>query len=127
MKKLIPILVLTVALANPLQAQDAETEQGFSLMEEGARMIMRGLMAEMTPAIDGLRGTIEESGPVVGEFLREMGPGLAAFLNRVDDVRHYQLPEFLPNGDIILRRKPDAPIWVPDDLGPEADEGEIEL
>jgi hypothetical protein len=59
---------------------------------------------------------------VVGDFVREMGPGLAAFLNSVDDVRHYELPEFLPNGDIILRRKPDAPVWSPD-----PDSGEIEL
>ncbi len=126
MKKIIATLALTTALALPAQAQDADTEQGFSLMEEGARMIMRGLMSEMSPAIDGLRGSVEEMGPVVGDFLREMGPGLAGFLNRVDDVRHYSLPEFLPNGDIILRRKPDAPLWTPEPEA-ETDSTEIEL
>ncbi len=87
-------------------------------------MIMRGLMEEMSPTIDSLRDTLEDMGPVVGDFLREMGPGLATFLNRVDDVRHYELPDFLPNGDIILRRKPDAPLFVPDT---ETEGGEIEL
>ncbi|WP_322893794.1 MULTISPECIES: AAA+ family ATPase [unclassified Yoonia] len=122
MKNLVAILVLSTSLASPIVAQEAETDQGFSLMEEGARMIMRGLMAEMEPAIDSLRDTVEEMGPAMGEFLREMGPSFAAFLNRIDDIRHYSPPEFLPNGDIILRRKPDAPIWTPD---PES--GEVEL
>jgi hypothetical protein len=61
----IPFLIaVTTALAGPAIAQDtdADTEQGFSLMEQGARMIMRGLMSEMAPAIDGLRGSLEEMG-----------------------------------------------------------------
>lgn len=34
----------------------------------------------------------------------------------VDDPRHYELPEVLPNGDIIIRRRRDAP---PFDARPE--------
>ncbi|WP_322891426.1 MULTISPECIES: AAA+ family ATPase [unclassified Yoonia] len=119
-------LVLTVLLAGPAPAQSADDAPsgGFNLVEEGARMIMRGLIEEMSPTIDSLRDTLEEMGPVVGDFLREMGPGLATFLNRVDDVRHYELPEFLPNGDIIMRRKPTAPLFMPDTA---TDGGEIEL
>lgn len=119
-------LALTVLMAGPVPAQTADDtpSDGFNLVEEGARMIMRGLMEEMSPTIDSLRDTLEDMGPVVGDFLREMGPGLATFLNRVDDVRHYELPDFLPNGDIILRRKPDAPLFVPDT---ETEGGEIEL
>lgn len=119
-------LVLSVLMAGPAPSQTGEDtpSDGFNLVEEGARMIMRGLMEEMSPTIDSLRDTLEEMGPVVGDFLREMGPGLATFLNRVDDVRHYELPEFLPNGDIILRRKPDAPLFMPDTA---TDGGEIEL
>jgi hypothetical protein len=126
MKKTATTLVLTAMMAGPLPAQvvDDTPSDGFNLVEEGARMIMRGLMEEMSPTIDTLQDTLEEMGPVVGDFLREMGPGLATFLNRVDDVRHYGLPEFLPNGDIILRRKPDAPVFVPD---LDTESGDIEL
>jgi hypothetical protein len=39
----------------------------------------------------------------------------------VDDMTNYELPEMLENGDIIIRRKPDAPV-----VEPPADQG-IEL
>lgn len=85
-------------------------------------MLMRGLMAEVAPTLDDLRGSLEQIGPELGEFIAAMGPALADFLSQVDDFIHYDTPEFLPNGDIIMRRKPDAPPWVP-----ETDNGEIEL
>jgi len=91
-------------------------------MEEGAKMLMRGLMSEMEPAISDLRGSLVEMAPVIGEFAREMGPALADLLEQVDDFRNYEAPEFMPNGDIILRRKPDAPTWMPD-----GETGEVEL
>ena len=90
-------------------------------MEEGARMIMRGLMTEMEPALDEMREAMEEIGPAFAEFASSIGPALAELLERVDDIRNYEAPEFLPNGDIIIRRKPDAPEWLPDEAG------EIEL
>jgi hypothetical protein len=31
----------------------------------------------------------------------------------VDDMTNYELPEMLENGDIIIRRKPDAPVVEP--------------
>lgn len=122
------IAVLTIALGltvTPVLAQDdasPEVDEGFSLMEEGARMLMRGLMAEMEPAMDDLRDTFEQMGPAFAEFAQSVGPAFAELLNQVDDLRNYAAPEFMPNGDIIIRRKPDAPIWEPD---PET--GEIEL
>lgn len=121
------IVALTLALGlsvTPAIAQDNDTEitDGFNLMEEGARMLMRGLMSEVEPAITGLRDTLEEMAPELGEFIVTMGPALTDLLNQVDDFSNYELPEFLPNGDIIIRRRPDAPIWVP-----ENDTGEIEL
>lgn len=122
------IAALTIALGltvAPVMAQEqieSETEDGFSLMEEGARMLMRGLMTEMEPAITELRDSFEEMGPAFAEFARSIGPAFAELLNEVDDLRNYQAPEFMPNGDIIIRRKPDAPIWEPD-----PDTGEVEL
>ncbi|MDX8353719.1 AAA+ family ATPase [Cognatiyoonia sp. IB215182] len=120
------IVALTFALGlsvMPAAAQDdTEITDGFNLMEEGARMLMRGLMSEVEPAITGLRDSLEEMAPELGEFVVTMGPALTDLLNQVDDFSNYEVPEFLPNGDIIIRRRPDAPIWVP-----ENDTGEIEL
>ncbi|WP_296425485.1 AAA+ family ATPase [Yoonia sp.] len=124
MKQFAPLTLAFALLVTPAAAQDSDTEveDGFGLIEEGAKMLMRGLMSEMAPAISDLRNSLEDKGPIIGEFVHEMGPALTDLLAQVDDLRHYQAPEFLPNGDIILRRKPDAPIWVPQDK-PE----EIEL
>lgn len=114
-------LALTVA-ASPALSQDEDS--GTSLMEEGAKLFFRGLMDEMEPAIRGLEGMAEELEPALRQFAREMGPGLRDLLEKVEDWSHYEPPEVLPNGDIILRRKPDAP--APDTLdAPEA--GEIDI
>lgn len=54
--------------------------QGFSLLEEGARLMLRGLMAELEPMLSDLEGALS-------------------------DLSAYHAPEVLPNGDILLRRK----------------------
>lgn len=125
MRYVIATAIAACMTFSPVQAQtapDAEDEDGFSLVEEGARMIMRGLMAEVEPSIDELRQTMEEIGPAFAEFAQSVGPAFAELLNQVDDLSNYAAPEFLPNGDIIMRRKPDAPLWEPDEQT-----GEIEL
>lgn len=92
---------------------DESTDDGFSLMEEGAQMLLRGLMQEMEPAIDDLQTMMEDFGPAMQQFTRELGPVLGEILERVDDIKNYDAPEILPNGDIIIRRKPDAPVFEP--------------
>ncbi|WP_333713576.1 AAA+ family ATPase [Yoonia sp.] len=121
MKHLVLVPLLVCLSAQPALAQDPQ-DDGFSLMEEGARLFMRGIMSEMEPAINEMRKTVEELGPAFAEFAQAIGPAFAELLDTVDDIRHYAAPEILPNGDIIIRRKPDAPLWVPD-----PDTGEIEL
>ena len=120
------ILTMVIGLAaQPIAAQEAEApkdEDGFSLMEEGARLFMRGIMSEMEPALDEMRESMDELGPAFAEFAQAVGPAFAKLLDTVDDIRHYEAPEILPNGDIIIRRSPDAPAWDPDQ-----DKGEIEL
>lgn len=125
MKHLIAALCALCLASLPAAAQDdaaPEIDEGFSLMEEGARMLLRGLLTEVEPAIEDLREGLEEMGPAFAEFAQAFGPALADLLNKVDDFRNYEAPEFLPNGDIIIRRAPDAPVWQP-----EPDTGEIEL
>lgn len=106
--------------ALPLHAQEAEGDDGFSLMEEGAKLFFRGIMQEMEPTMDELRGFADEMQPALRDFVDEMGPALADILGKVDDLNAYHPPEMLPNGDIILRRK------SPKEQTEEP-EGEVEL
>ncbi|PUB18678.1 AAA+ family ATPase [Yoonia sediminilitoris] len=122
MKPLYVAMSLLYLSAPAAHAQDADVEEGFSLIEEGAKMLMRGLISEMEPAMSELRGQLEEIGPEITEFVQQMGPAFSEFLSRVDDFRYYEAPEILPNGDIIMRRKPAAPDWTPDETP-----GDIEL
>lgn len=132
MKQSFPIaaivaLLLTVA---PLHAQDEappdaptdeSTDEGLSLMERGARMFLDGMRSEMEPALRDLGDMLATMGPAMQEFLQEMGPAMADLLGRIDDLSVYEAPELLPNGDIIIRRKPDAgPLPPPQD-------GEIDI
>ena len=127
MKKiLITAFALSLA-AVPVTAQDAtddEMSDGINLMEEGAKLLLRGLLNEMDPAIEDLRNLTEEIGPQFRLFAEEMGPAFAELMAQVDDLRNYEAPEMLPNGDIIIRRRADAPEFVPE---VEDDTGEVEL
>ena len=73
------VIMLSLCLAAPAFAQD-EQPGGRDLMGEALRLFMKGLMAELEPALDDL-----------GDLL--------------DNLDAYHPPEVLPNGDIIIRRK----------------------
>jgi len=117
--RVLPVL-LCLSLATPALAQ--EEEDGLSLMERGAQMLMEGLMREMEPALEDLQGMAEEFGPALRDFTAQMGPALRNLLEEVQDWSVYHPPEMLENGDIIIRRK------TPEELeqAPEPDE-EIEI
>lgn len=112
MKRAVTALVLVLNLAAP--AAVAEEEQGLSLMERGAQMFLEGILKEMEPAIDEFSGLADEMGPALRQFAQEMGPKLTELLSEIEDWSAYQPPEVLPNGDIIIRRKPDHPLTPPD-------------
>lgn len=83
--------------------------EGLSLMEQGATLLFRGLMTEMEPALKDLQG-----------LAGEMGPALLDLQEKIGDFTNYHVPEVLPNGDIIIRRK------TPLEITPLSD-GEVEL
>ncbi|CUH64068.1 hypothetical protein TG4357_01048 [Thalassovita gelatinovora] len=129
--KHILITTMTAAfLAQPVLAEDpappaAGEDDGFSLMEEGAKLFFKGIMQQMEPALDDLQQLTEDMEPALRQFAKEMGPALRDLMEKVDDITLYHPPELLPNGDIILRRKqpmPPEPLPVPD-----PNEGEIDL
>ena len=102
-------LLLTASVAS------AEEGAGPSLMERGAQLFLEGLLKEMEPAIEEFGGMAEEFGPALRGFADEMGPKLAEILGQVEDWSAYEVPEILPNGDIIIRRKADRPLEKPDE------------
>lgn len=109
-------LILAACLALPVPAiaqEEGEIEEGFSLMEEGARLLFRGIMDEMEPAIDDFAGMAGELEPALEMLASEMGPALMELIQTLDSVRYYEAPEILPNGDIIIRRSTDAPPFEP--------------
>lgn len=98
-------LALSLAVA-PAAAQDEQDgQEGFSLMEEGAKLLFRGFVQEMEPALDDLRKFSDEIEPGLRQMMDEMGPALADLIAKIDDFTAYHPPEILPNGDIIMRRK----------------------
>lgn len=89
-------LILTAGTA-PAQQRD----EGIDLMQEGAKIILRSLLRDMGPQISQMQ-----------ELARTLG-----------DFDQYQMPEVLPNGDVLIRRK--VPL-MPRRLDPP-EEGEIDL
>lgn len=115
MMRLVLIVALSLA-ATPPAAQGTGDADGDSqsMIEDGARQLFEGLMQELGPALEGLTQDL-------GQFAREMGPAFQDLLDQVEDWSAYHPPEVLPNGDIIIRRKQEAP---PPRTGPD---GSIEL
>lgn len=100
-------LTLTPALAEdapavPEATPPAAEEEAPGLIEQGARMFLRGLIEEIGPQVDEMTAGIEEAA-------RKLGPELERLMALVDDVKNYEPPERLPNGDIVIRRKAGAP------------------
>ena len=61
--RLIAFAILTSFLALPALAQDEAEDDGFSLMERGAQLFFEGIMREMEPSLDDLRGLAENLEP----------------------------------------------------------------
>lgn len=83
----------------------AEETPGGSLMQEGAKLFLRGLMAQAEPMLDEMEQAFREMEPA----LREMGPKLKQLVDLMGDIENYDAPERMPNGDILIRRKAGAP------------------
>jgi hypothetical protein len=137
-RKLLAIPAVALLLSTqPAFAQDttpapeAEADgEGFSLMQEGARLLFEGLMQEVEPTLRDLEGMSEEMArqlePALEFLSTEIGPALIELVGRIDDLQNYEPPEFLENGDIIIRRSPDAPPYVPP-ATEEPDPGSVDL
>lgn len=114
MRQIIALSTVVLLLATPVTAQDADgSGNDKSLMEQGAELFFRGLRQEMEPALESMLEMAEQFGPSMLSFLEQMGPALADLVEEVQDWSAYHVPEMLPNGDIIIRKK------LPEELEPE--------
>lgn len=91
-----------VLMASPVLAETPVVppegiDEGVSLMQQGAEILLRGLMTEMEPALKDM-----------GEAVAEIEPKLRELMAMVDDITNYHAPEKLENGDILIRRKTPA-------------------
>lgn len=98
MKQFTAILSAALLASSPLQAGQHEapksplpSEDEFEQLGELAESWMKRFSDRMSPMVEQLK-------------------------DMVDDLNAYQAPEMLPNGDIIIRRKPDTE--TPDDEPP---------
>lgn len=122
MKRLVPALT-AILIASPITAP-AE-EEGRSLMEMGIELFFEGLQQELEPALQDLQALAEQAGPLVQDFLVEMGPAIADIATQIEDWSSYHPPEILPNGDIIIRRKTPDELEADPSLPPNTDGTDI--
>lgn len=114
MRQAAVLLAIFLAFPAVAETEDGDVGEGFSLLEEGARIIMRSMLDDLGPKLDEMRDGLEGA-------MSEIEPHLTELFDMIGDLRNYEAPERLPNGDIILRRKlPEAPI----EFGPN---GEVEI
>lgn len=110
---IVPALVSLSVLTTPASAEEKEgsndNNNGSSLMERGAELFWEGLRKEMAPSLEELEELMATIGPSMQNFLSEMGPALAEIVDKVEDWSVYEVPEILPNGDIIIRKKQPEP------------------
>lgn len=118
MKKIALASAAAVTLATPTWSQD----DGPSLMRRGVELFFQGLQTELEPAVTEMQNLIEELTPELRNFAQSMGPALSELMDQVEDWSAYNAPEMLPNGDIIIRRKP-----VAEDTPPTDPVDEVEL
>ncbi|MFN0114121.1 MAG: hypothetical protein ACKVPY_05540 [Paracoccaceae bacterium] len=69
------------------------------LMEQGGRLLFRHMLRQMAPALRDMQDGL-------GGALTDMRPALRELSDLAGDLSLYDAPEVLPNGDILIRRKP---------------------
>jgi len=75
-------------------AGDAPKDDGAPKLSDTLDEALRALVEKMEPALKSLRETLE-------------------VFEQIDSIENYQRPEILPNGDIVIRRRHEAPPWQP--------------
>lgn len=83
-----------------------------SWIGRGAQDLMRSLLTDIEPQLNDLSRELSLRFDALSPILQDLGA-------MVDDIGNYQAPERLPNGDILIRRKAEAPPPKPLDRLPQ--------
>lgn len=111
----VAILAWLPAAADPSEDGQPIEKNGLSGLLEKYGPQLEDLARKMQD--EGLRDLWEQLEPRLKDLQRDMQPALEEGLKlmepfrAMDDPRHYEFPEVLPNGDIIIRRRDDAPAY----------------
>lgn len=95
-------IALTLALASPALAQGTPGHSAPPDMQT-----LEGMARAMREALEAFGGTLAPWAEQLGRLIEEPGA--------------YEAPVRLPNGDILIRRKPDAPPLAPNETAPGLD------
>lgn len=119
MSRFAPAAALALFLAGPALAQDTPfqmpradtpppgTDRPYELPDEDGGGLLEGLLNDfVTRAQPHLEGLARD----IGGLMEDYRPVFEEMSQLVDDIGNYEMPpERLPNGDILIRRKADAP------------------
>lgn len=109
------VVLSLVALPVAAETDPPRQDDGWSLFDEGARLMLRGLADELQPKLDEIERQLADLGPKI----RAMGPMISDLIDVMGDAEAYHRPEQLPNGDILIRRKSPAEIDADRLVGPD--------
>ena len=104
----LPVVVIAQQWTPPGADQDTAPESdtgddsGSSVFERGMESFMQNMLKEAEPHLERL-------GRDLGDTVNSLRPVLGDIGALMDDVKNYQAPERLENGDILIRRRADAP------------------
>ena len=87
---------------DPAPESDSGDDSGNSVFERGMESFMQNMLKEAEPHLERL-------GRDLGDTVNSLRPVLGDIGALMDDVKNYQAPERLENGDILIRRRADAP------------------
>ncbi|WBU64914.1 hypothetical protein [Paracoccus aerodenitrificans] len=107
--------ILGLSIASPVPAQQwemppaDETPPSADAPDDPMGEIGQGIEGMMDQLFNRLQPHLEGLGNELSSTMNEFSPAMDEFARLVDDFGNYHRPERLPNGDIILRRRADAP------------------
>ena len=99
----LPATAQSPAVPGPSEGvQDGAPDAAQSLIEQGARLLFQGIIAEIAPSIGEMTNDLRDT-------TRTLWPAMEDLARLMDDIQNYELPERLENGDILIRRRAGAP------------------
>lgn len=72
------------------------------LIARGVESVLQDFLGRAQPHLEGLANDLQG-------LARDYGPALNELSGLIDDIGNYEPPQRLPNGDVLIRRKADAP------------------